>query len=74
MVPPIVKEYKSGGGSLQVSNRLAKFGPYRVFVGSLTFGVGVWGVLYADFGEKEHCFTGLRKQYQKGVDAFFGVK
>ncbi|KAJ2493017.1 hypothetical protein IWW37_001021 [Coemansia sp. RSA 2050] len=38
---------------------------------SLMFVVGTYMVLYQDYGERRHCFTGLRKWYFSKVDSIW---
>ncbi|KAJ1667479.1 hypothetical protein IW140_004897 [Coemansia sp. RSA 1813] len=37
----------------------------------LMFGVGVYTVLYKDYGQREHCFSGLRRWYFKKVNSWW---
>ncbi|KAJ1719519.1 hypothetical protein LPJ53_005734 [Coemansia erecta] len=38
---------------------------------ALMFGVGSYMVLYQDYGDRPHCFTGLRKWYFGKVDTLW---
>ncbi|KAJ2252219.1 hypothetical protein GGI13_003413 [Coemansia sp. RSA 455] len=38
---------------------------------TLMFGVGSYMVLYQDYGDRPHCFTGLRKWYFSKVDSIW---
>ncbi|KAJ2076609.1 hypothetical protein H4R24_005604 [Coemansia sp. RSA 988] len=40
---------------------------------ALMFGVGSYMVLYQDYGERRHCFTGLRKWYFGKVDRLWSL-
>ncbi|KAJ2860434.1 hypothetical protein GGI22_002717 [Coemansia erecta] len=39
----------------------------------LMFGVGAYTVLYKDFGQREHCFSGLRRWYFKKVNSWWSL-
>ncbi|KAF9193835.1 hypothetical protein BGZ51_002158 [Haplosporangium sp. Z 767] len=39
----------------------------------LAAGIGGYFALYADFGDKENCFTPLRKYYHRKVDNFWSL-
>ncbi|KAG0266872.1 hypothetical protein BG011_000487 [Mortierella polycephala] len=39
----------------------------------LVLGIGGYFTLFADFGEKETCFTPLRKYYRRKVDNFWSL-
>ncbi|KAI8325593.1 hypothetical protein GQ54DRAFT_243860, partial [Martensiomyces pterosporus] len=40
---------------------------------ALMFSVGTYMVLYQDYGDAPHCFTGLRKWYFGKIDKFWSL-
>ncbi|KAJ1951336.1 hypothetical protein FBU59_000218 [Linderina macrospora] len=60
-------ERLSHGPPSKLSRRL------QVINYALMFGVGSYMVLYQDFGDKPHCFTGLRRWYFSKVDSFWSL-
>ncbi|KAI9502212.1 hypothetical protein GGI25_005989 [Coemansia spiralis] len=43
----------------------------QVLTYSLMFGVGAYMVLYQDYGDRKHCFSGLRRWYFSKVNSWW---
>ena len=60
---------------LNPRNLVLTSGQRKIKLGShfLVAGVVVYSVLFANWGEKEHCFSGIRRHYHKQLDSFFTI-
>ncbi|KAG0220565.1 hypothetical protein B0O80DRAFT_492511 [Mortierella sp. GBAus27b] len=61
--------------SLAPEGLIIRPGLRKVHIATLALAIGLGGyfALYADFGDKETCFTPLRRYYRRKIDNFWSL-